>query len=66
MSPESRRTLCPSTREARFGVDPVERILEAFALYEGQWRLIATVEDNDPVSIAPFEAITFSLGELWD
>ena len=47
-------------------VDPVERILEAFALYEGQWRLIATVEDNDPVSIAPFEAITFSLGELCD
>ena len=47
-------------------VDPVERILETFALFEGQWRLIATVEDNDPVSIAPFEAITFSLGELWD
>ena len=47
-------------------VDPVERILEAFELYDGQWRLIATVEDNDPVSIAPFEAITFSLGELWD
>ena len=47
-------------------VDPVERILEAFELREGQWVLIASVEDDDPVSIAPFEAITFSLGGLWD
>ena len=47
-------------------VDPLDRILEAFALHEGRWVLIASVEDDDPVSIAPFEAITFSLGELWD
>ena len=47
-------------------VDPVERILEAFELYEGRWVLIASVEDDEPVNIAPFEAITFSLGELWD
>ena len=47
-------------------VDPVERILEAFELREGQWVLIASVEDDDPVTIAPFEAITFSLGGLWD
>ena len=47
-------------------VDPVERILEAFELHEGRWVLIASVEDDEPVSIAPFEAITFSLGELWD
>ena len=47
-------------------IDPVERILEAFALYERQWRLIATVGGNDLVSIAPFDAITFGLGELWD
>ena len=47
-------------------VDPLERILEAFELHEGRWVLIASVEDDDPVSIAPFEAITFSLGELWD
>ena len=47
-------------------VDPVERILEAFEAREGQWVLIASVEDDDPVRIAPFEAVTFSLGELWD
>ena len=47
-------------------VDPVERILEAFELHEGRWVLIASVEDDESVSIAPFEAVTFSLGELWD
>ena len=47
-------------------VDPEERILEAFELHEGRWVLIASVQDDDPVSIRPFEAITFSLGELWD
>ena len=47
-------------------VDPEERILEAFELHEGQWVLIASVQDDDPVSIRPFEAIAFSLGELWD
>ena len=47
-------------------VDPVERILEAFELHEGRWVLIASVEDDEPVNIAPFEAVTFGLGELWD
>lgn len=47
-------------------VDPVERILEAFELHRRQWVLIASVQDDEPVSIAPFEAITFTLGELRD
>ena len=47
-------------------IDPVERILEAFKLHDGKWQLIATVEDDDPVCIAPFEAVTFSLADLWD
>ncbi len=46
-------------------IDPVERILEAFGLQNGKWQLIAAVEDDDPVRIAPFEAVTFSLAELW-
>ncbi len=46
-------------------VDPMNRTLEAFELHEGQWLLIATVKDNEPVSIRPFDAITFSLGDLW-
>ena len=47
-------------------VDPVEQILEAFALAEGQWRLIVAVEHDDAVCIPPFNAVTFRLGELWD
>ena len=71
--------LSPSTRkldlhgkrpiDAREGVghlwlvDPVDRTLEAFELREGEWVLIATAEDDDPVRIRPFEAISFSLGD---
>ena len=47
-------------------VDPVEQILEAFALDDGQWRLIAAVEHDDAVQIPPFDAITFRLGDLWN
>ena len=46
-------------------VDPVDRTLEAFELHDGQWLLIASAKDDDPVSIRPFDAITFSLGDLW-
>ena len=73
--------LSPSTRKhdlvgkrpvyARAGVghlwfvEPVDRTLEAFELREGEWALIATVRDDDPVRIRPFDAIEFSLAELW-
>ena len=73
--------LSPSTRKvdllekrptyAREGVghlwliDPTDRTLEAFELHEGQWLLIASAKDDDPVSIRPFDAITFSLADLW-
>jgi hypothetical protein len=56
---------------ARFGVahvwlvDPLERTLEAFALRDGAWVLAAVLKDDDPVSVAPFDAITFSLADLW-
>ena len=46
-------------------VDPTDRTLEAFELHEGQWVLIATAKDDEPVSIRPFDAITFNLGDLW-
>ena len=46
-------------------VDPADRTLEAFELREGQWVLIATAQDDDPVCIRPFDAVTFSLGDLW-
>ena len=46
-------------------VDPADRTLEAFELREEHWVLIATAKDDEPFSIAPFDAITFSLAELW-
>ena len=46
-------------------VDPKDRTLEAFELRGEQWVLIATAKDDDPVEIRPFEAVTFSLGDLW-
>ena len=46
-------------------VDPADRTLEAFELHEGQWLLIASAKDDDPVSIRPFDAITFNLSDLW-
>ena len=46
-------------------VDPDARTLEAFALPEGQWLLLATLADDAPVSLPPFDAITFPLDALW-
>ena len=73
--------LTPKTREldldtkrpvyAREGVahlwliDPADRTLEAFEFRDGEWDLIASAKDAEPVTIAPFDAITFSLGDLW-
>ena len=34
-------------------------------LRDGQWLLIASAKDDKPVSVRPFDAITFSLGDLW-
>ena len=46
-------------------VDPMDRTLEAFELRDDQWVLNGTAKDDEPVSIPPFDAITFSLGDLW-
>jgi hypothetical protein len=46
-------------------VDPADRTLEALELRKGHWVLIATAQDDAPVRIRPFEAVTFGLGDLW-
>ncbi len=46
-------------------VDPADHTLEVFELHEGQWLLIASAKDDEPVSVRPFDAITFNLGDLW-
>lgn len=56
---------------ARYGVgyawlvDPLAQTLEALALREGQWLLLDTLCENASVSLPPFDAVTFSLADLW-
>ena len=73
--------LSPSTRKLDLGgksavyaragvgylwfVDPIARSLEAKVLRGGKWVAIATLHDDATVSLPPFEAISFSLGDLW-
>ncbi|SDZ87745.1 Uma2 family endonuclease [Rubrimonas cliftonensis] len=46
-------------------VDPAARTLEAFALKDGAWVLIAALHDDAEVRVAPFDAVGFALGALW-
>ena len=46
-------------------VDPIARSLEARELRGGKWVEIAKLHDDATVSLPPFEAISFSLGDLW-
>ena len=73
--------LSPSTRKLDLGgksavyaragvshiwfVDPITRSLEARELRGTKWVEIATLHDDATVSLPPFEAISFSLADLW-
>ena len=73
--------LSPSTRKLDLGgksavyaragvkyiwfVDPIARSLEANVLRDGKWVEIATLHNDATVSLPPFEAISFNLGDLW-
>jgi Uma2 family endonuclease len=46
-------------------VDPLLRTLEAYALREASWVLLATLKEDDSVRLPPFDAIEFSLAALW-
>ena len=46
-------------------VDPAERTLEAFELTAAKWTRIATAADDESVRVAPFEAVSFNLADLW-
>jgi Uma2 family endonuclease len=56
---------------ARFGVayawlvDPETRTLEAYALEAGAWREIGRFAGATLVSVPPFDAVKFNLGDLW-
>ncbi|MEF8754950.1 MAG: Uma2 family endonuclease [Accumulibacter sp.] len=46
-------------------VDPDLRLLEVFENHDGQWLLLAVLEDDAAVAQPPFAAIRFALGGLW-
>ncbi len=46
-------------------VDPDLRTLEAYALQQGRWLLLATLTDDAEVRLPPFDAVRFSLADLW-
>jgi Uma2 family endonuclease len=46
-------------------IDPRQQLLEAFVLSGGEWKLKGTWAADDTVSAPPFEAISFSLADLW-
>ena len=73
LSPSTRRLDLQGKRPiyAREGVghlwlvEPSDHTFEAFELREGRWVLTATAKDAEPVCVTPFDAVTFSLGDLW-
>ena len=46
-------------------VDPLVRTLEAFELRDGEWTPVVGARDDDLASIRPFDAVSFSLANLW-
>jgi Uma2 family endonuclease len=46
-------------------VDPLERTLEAYDLYQSMWRVVGLFQESDRVRVAPFGALELSLSDLW-
>jgi Uma2 family endonuclease len=46
-------------------IDPDLRTLEAFENHDGRWLLLAARENDNPIELPPFDAISFPLNVLW-
>lgn len=46
-------------------LDPSEGVLEAFALTDGRWLLLGTVQRGETVGLTPFDAVPFPLDDLF-
>lgn len=46
-------------------IDPRLQVLEAFELSEGRWLKVGAWNSDDEVRAPPFDAISFSLADLW-
>ena len=62
---DKREIYAHARRRVSVAARPDERRLEAFALRDGAWLLLATLHDDAAVSVAPFEAISFPLSSLF-
>ena len=62
---EKRPIYIPGERRPPVARRSLARSLEAFELRDGRRLVIATLRDDDTVSVPPFKAPAFSLGDLW-
>jgi Uma2 family endonuclease len=66
---EDRAEKLPIYADHRVGhcwlIDPILRTLEAYENCNGKWLLVTTLRDSQPVSLPPFDAISFDLSVLW-
>jgi Uma2 family endonuclease len=46
-------------------IDPRQQLLEAFELHQGRWLRAGAWSSDDEVRAPPFDAIAFSLSDLW-
>jgi Uma2 family endonuclease len=46
-------------------IDPRQQLLEAFELLNGRWSRLGGWSSRVDVRVAPFDAISFSLADLW-
>jgi Uma2 family endonuclease len=62
---DKRRLYAAASVACLWLIDPEDRTLEAFALRDGAWTLIAALKDDEEARVAPFDAIAFALSVLW-
>ncbi len=46
-------------------LDPAAGVLEGFALADGRWVLLATIQRGETVELPPFDAVPFPLDDLF-
>ena len=46
-------------------LDPAAGVLEGFALADGRWVLLATVQRGETVALAPYDSVPFPLDDLF-
>ena len=46
-------------------LDPKDRVLEAFQLFDGQWRLVGVATGKDNIKLPPFDAVSFPFDDLF-